>query len=195
MTQAKVPGRILLENVRASFTEGIWTPSAPPGTNSEKAYNMQAILPKNHPQLPALMALIQEAAVKQWKDKAAAILQAANAAGKVFLKDGNTKPYDGYAGNLFVSVRSKQPPQVLEGRRVVSRQESRIYSGCYVNLLIDVFPYIRGSNGVGAGFKGVQFLRDGEPLGGGAPASVEEFGDVEENAQAASEFGALLGLQ
>lgn len=90
MTQAKVPGRILLENVRASFTEGIWTPSAPPGTGAEPAYNMQAILPKNHPQLPALQALIQEAAVKQWKDKAAAILNAAVAAGKVCLRSGDT---------------------------------------------------------------------------------------------------------
>lgn len=192
--KAKVPGRILLENARASFTEGIWTPSAPPGTGAEPAYNCQAIIPKNHPQLPEVMRLIQEAAEKQWKDKAPQVLTAASAAGKVFLRDGNTKPYEGYAGNLYLSLRSKQAPQVLEGRRIVTRDQSRIYSGCYVNILFDVFAYTRGSNGIGAGLKGVQFLRDGEPLGGGAPASVEEYGDVDEGAQAASEFGALLGV-
>lgn len=194
MAQAQVPGRILLENVRASFPEGIWTPSAPPGTDAKPAYNMQAILGRDHPQLKALMALIQDAATRQWKDKAAMILAAANAAGKVFLRDGNTKPYAGYAGNLYVSLRSKTPPQVLEGRRIVQRADSRIYSGCYVNVLFDVFPYTRGSNGIGAGFKGVQFLRDGEPLGGGAPTSVEDYGNVDEAANAAAEFGDLLGL-
>lgn len=189
-----VPGRILVENVRASFTDGIWTPSRPSNTTGDLAYNMQAILPRDHPQVAQLVQLINEAAVKQWKDKAQQVLTVAQAAGKVFLRSGDTKPYEGYAGNLYISTRSKKAPQVLEGRRVVTEQESRIYSGCYVNLLIDVFPYTRGSNGVAAGFKGVQFLRDGEPLGGGAPAQVEEFADIEENANAANEFGALMGM-
>lgn len=205
----KVPGRILVENVRASFTDGIWTASAPPNTNGERAYNMQAILPRDHPQVPQLIQLINEAAQREnkWRGevpdgqggmmpKWQSILTTANAAGKVFLRSGDDKPYDGYAGNLYISTRSKRPPQVLEGRRVVTQNESRIYSGCYVNLLIDVFPYTRGSNGIGAAFKGVQFLRDGEPLGGGAPANVEEFADIAEGAgvDAASEFGALMGV-
>ena len=190
----KVPGRILVENVRASFAEGIWTASAPPGTNGEPAYNMQVILPRDHPQVPQLIQLINEAAQKQWKEKAQQVLTVAQAAGKVFLRSGDEKPYEGYAGNLYISCRSKKAPKVLEGRRVVTREESRIYSGCYVNLLIDVFPYTRGSNGVGASFKGVQFLRDGDPLGGGAPANAEDFADIDETVDAANEFGALFGM-
>jgi hypothetical protein len=198
MTQAvapEVPGRILVQDVRASFTEGIWVASTPPNTTGEPAYNMQAILPPDHPQVPALVALIQWAANKQWKEKAAAVLTVAQAAGKIFLRNGNDKPYDGYAGNLYISCRSKQKPKVYQGKREVDRAGSSIYSGCRVNLLIDIFPYIRGSNGVGAGFKGVQFLRDDQPLGGGAPARAEEFGDVQETAQATAEFGALFGVQ
>ena len=192
----RVPGRILVENVRASFVEGLWTASAPAGTNGVPAYNVQAIIPRDHPQVPELIRLINEAAVKQWKDKAQQVLGVAQAAGKVFLRDGNAKPYAGYAGNLYISARSgpnDPPPKVYEGRREVQRNESRIYSGCYINLLIDVFPYTKGSNGVGARLKGVQFLRDGEPLGGGAPAQAEDFADVAESAQAANEFGALFG--
>lgn len=195
MTQVKVPGRILVEDVRASFTDGIWTPSVPRGTTGDPAYNMQAILPRNHPQIPALIALINEAAQREFKDQWQTVLAQAQAAGKVFLRDGNTKPYDGYAGNLFISTRNKQKPKVYQGKQEVDRANSRIYSGCYVNLLIDVFPYSRGSKGIGASFKGVQFLRDGEPLGGGAPVGADDFGDVEESAGAAAEFGALFGIQ
>lgn len=196
---AQVPGRILVENVRASFVDGIWQPSAPPGTNSEPAYNMQAILPRDHPQVAQLVQLINEAAQRQWKEHWQQVLAVAQAAGKVFLKSGDTKKYEGYAGNLFISARSKKPVTVSDGmengkpRIVHNRADSRIYSGCYVNLLIDVFPYTRGSNGVGASLKGVQFLRDGEPLGGGAPVGAEDFGEVEEAADAANEFGALFG--
>lgn len=208
----KVPGRILLANVRASFTDGIWTASTPKGTTGEPAFNVQAILPPNHPQMSELTGLIVSAAQKQWKGQVPnpqngqpmpewqAVLAVAQAAGKIFLRNGNTKKYEGYAGNMFVSVRAKSRPKVYDGmlngkpREVFKREDSRIYSGCYVNLLIDVFPYTRGSNGIGAGFKAIQFVKDGDPLGGSAPAQADEMGVVEESAQAASEFGALFGV-
>lgn len=196
----KVPGRILVQNVRFSFTDGIWVASTPKGVTGEPAYNVQAILPRNHPQVPELLQLINAAALKQWKDQAQAVLAVAQAAGKIFLRSGDTKKYEGYAGNLFIACRSKTRPKVYDGmengkpREVHKREDSRIYSGCYGNLLIDVFPYIRGSNGIGAGFKAIQFVKDGEPLGGSAPAAADEMGVVEESAQAASEFGALFGV-
>lgn len=207
----KVQGRILVENVRFSFTDGIWAASTPKGTTGEPAFNVQAILPMNHPQMPALSALIAQAAQKQWKGQAIgpngqpmpewqAVLQVAQAAGKIFLRNGNTKKYEGYAGNYFIACRSKTRPKVYDGmengkpREVHKREDSRIYSGCYGNLLIDVFPYTRGSNGIGAGFKAIQFVKDGEPLGGSAPAQADEMGVVEESAAAAAEFGALFGV-
>lgn len=209
-TQApKIPGRILVENVRASFTDGIWVAGVPQGTTGNPAYNMQAILPRNHPQVSALLQLIQQAATKQWKENAQNVLAVAQAAGKIFLKSGDMPTSKGkprgeaYAGNLFISTRveaSRGRPKVYDGmlngkpKEVFKREDSRIYSGCYVNLLIDVFPYTKGSNGVAAGFKAVQFLKDGDPIGGSAPAQDDEMAVVEESAQAANEFGALFGV-
>ena len=210
----QVSGRILVENVRFSFTEGIWTASTPKGVTGDPAYNVQAILPPTHPQLPALSQLIQQAAQKQWKGQAIgpngqpmpewqAVLAVAQVAGKIFLRNGNTKKYEGYAGNYFIACRSKGTgprPKVYDGmlngkpREVFKREDSRIYSGCYGNLLIDVFPYTRGSNGIGASFKAIQFVKDGESLGGSAPAQADEMGVTEESATAAAEFGALFGV-
>lgn len=219
----KIAGRILLVDVRASFTDGIWVAGVPQGTNGNPAFNMQAILPRNHPQLPALSEMIVAAAQKQWKGEVPnpngngqmvpawqLVLQAAQNAQKIFLKSGDSLTSkgksrgEGYAGNLFISTRVEQSrgrPKVYDGmlngkpKEVFKREDSRIYSGCYVNLLIDVFPYIKGSNGVAAGFKAVQFLRDGDPIGGSAPAQADEMASVvEESAQATAEFGALFGV-
>ena len=45
-------------------------------------------------------------------------------------------------------------------------------------------PYITTKKGVFAGLKGVQFVKDGDAFGGGAPAAATEF-DVVEGADAA----------
>lgn len=209
MTQApkaEIPGRFLIENARITFSKGLFEAGLPTGVvTGSPAYSYKLIIPKDHPAVARIVKEINDAAVRFWKEAAPQMLATAKANGKICLRDGNTavdkagQPYQGCAGNLVLSVRSdaaKYPrPAVLEGRvEVKERGQSRIYDGCYVNALVNVFAYKTGSIGVGCRQLATQFLRDGEPLGGGAPADLSVFPEIESSAQAASEFGALFGV-
>jgi len=55
-----------------------------------------------------------------------------------------------------------------------------LYSGCYVNVNLEAYPYTKGNNGLGARVRGVQLLRKGEAFGGGGPpASDDEFDEID----------------
>lgn len=201
MANASIPGRITILNARVRFSQGIFQASSPPGTNSAPAYSCKLILPPNHPQLPEINNKIVQAAQSTFKAQWEATLNQAHAAGKVVLRDGNTatakdgQVYAGCAGNLVLSARNPQPPIVLDGlKNRVTREQSQIYDGCYVNAQVDIFGYTRGSKGIGARLLIVQFAGGGEPLGGGAPGDESAFGEIEQAAQAGSEFGNPLGV-
>lgn len=200
----QIAGRILLENVRITFSKGLFEAGLPKGiTQGSPAYSYKLIIPRDHPQVSQIMKEINDAALRLFKDTAPQMLANAKANGKICLRDGNAavdssgQPYQGCAGNLVLSVRSdaaKFPrPAVLEGRVPVERAQSRIYDGCYVNALVNFFAYKTGSIGIGCRQLATQFLRDGEALGGGAPADLSVFPEVEASAQAAAEFGELFG--
>ena len=74
-------------------------------------------------------------------------------------------------GKMKVLDQAKQPIEATEGR---------IFSGCYVNLLLDIYAYDGDSGkGVTASLDGVQLLRTGEPLGITKAEAEDEF-DMEE---------------
>jgi len=193
----------LLLNVQGSFLHGLWKASTPPNSTGEPAFSIQAVFPRNHPQVPELNRLMQEAAVRQWKDRAADVYRSAIANGKVCVRNGDDKQqYQGYAGNLYISARSKYGPGtgpqnikvIDQNRQPLTEASGKLLSGCWINLMVDIFPYTRGSNGIGASLKGVQYVKAGtEVWGGGVGASAEDFGEVENTAQAAAEFGDLMG--
>lgn len=204
------PGLITIANARIRFSNGLFEKSLPKGVTDQKAlaYNVKLILEPTHPQLKAVMAKIEAAAVATFKGRAKQVLLQAEAAGKVCLRAGDQilgsdgEPYSGYAGNYVLSVRHphKQPmilganPRNADGSpNIVDRAASRIYDGCYVNAQVDIFGYTKGSNGITAWIMAVQFAKDGEPLGGGGSSpQVEDFGEVEQSATAAEEFGSLF---
>jgi hypothetical protein len=189
--------RITLNRVRVRFSDGITTASVPPNTNGKPAHSAKFIIEPQHPQLDAVKKLIMAAATATFKARAQVVMQQAQAAKKVCLalgdgfvnKDGEV--YNGFAGNLILSARNPAKPIILTAakQQVATATEAGIYDGCYVNVQVDIFGYTKGSNGVSARLLVVQFAGDGEPLGGGGPGSVEDFGEVEQSAQASAEFG------
>lgn len=188
--------RITLQRVRVRFSEGIFTASVPPNTNGKPAYSAKFILEPAHPQLKAVKDKIVAAATVTFKGRAQAILREAEGARKLCLLAGDRyvnkegEVYNGFAGNFILSARNPARPIVLDGKKnkITDQAASGIYDGCYVNVQVDIFGYTKGSNGVSARLLVVQFAGDGDPLGGGGPPSVEDFGEVEESAQAGAEF-------
>lgn len=70
-----------------------------------------------------------------------------------------------FKGTLFATASSDYKPTV-KNRDNVSIQNIDVYGGCYCRAMIHVYAYDnKGNKGVAIGLDGVQFVRDGEPLG------------------------------
>lgn len=100
------------------------------------------------------------------------------------LKDGDTETdNEGNPRNpgywyIPVSAKKDFPPLLIDGNK--QPVTSGWQSGDWGKVNVQFYAYeFQGKKGVGAGLRGVQFLRHDEPLGGGGGASVDDF-DAEE---------------
>ena len=106
-----------------------------------------------------------------------------------FLRDGNWTDNDDMKGVVYFTAREsarqgKTPRQprcgkmLGEGRWVAltgSRLEEELYSGCYADVVIDLYAYDNENKGVGCSLKAVMKTADGDRLSGGAPVDMAEF--------------------
>jgi hypothetical protein len=168
--------------------------AALPGSSSGPKFDMNLIID------PAEVGEIWETIVKvarlAFGDMADTMLQDGRL--KNPLKNGNTqtrKRADGqpeqdplYAGKWFITPRGEKQPLILgaDGATVISPEA--IYSGCYARALVSVFAFPKPgksvpNKGVSLGLEAIQFIRDGQRIGGG-PLTAET---------AAAAFGAAPG--
>lgn len=135
----------------------------------EPKYSCMILIPKTDRKTLEKIKAAQEAAVEQgiatkWKGKKPKNL------GNT-LRDGDVdQPGDGgeeFEGHYFMNVSSKTAPHVVDRQCVEILDSTQVYSGCYARVSLNFFPYsAAGNNGVSAGLNNVQFVRDGESLGG-----------------------------
>jgi hypothetical protein len=191
--------RFKLLDVRQSFM-CYWTAEPYPGGNDPTPYfsgtylltpdskvqyysdDNKTLLPKKLPALPELEKIGVALTNEKWGKKGPAILKAIKMTGKIFYRDGDTKPdYEGFPGTFFVSSRSKVRPNYFDQQKQpIQEEQGLLYSGCYVNVTLEAYPYTKGNNGLGARLRGVQKLRDGEAFGGGGPpADDSEFDEID----------------
>lgn len=92
--------------------------------------------------------------------------------------------YDGFEdGGWFFNTTTKFKPTVT-GRQKEEVDASQFYSGCYGRLVLRPYSYgvtdrkkTKGNSGIGLGIYAVQFIRDGDPLGGGGADTDAVFDD------------------
>lgn len=164
--------RVKLNNVRLSFHD-LFERGTYEG--QDIGYGATFLLPPDHAQVPELRAAEKAVYREKWGDKRVGLKHDSGV-----LKDGADKAHiDGFEGMLFVKANSQKRPGVFDrDRRPLTKDDEKIYSGCYVNALLDVWAQ---DNGYGKAIRcqlaGVQFLRDGESFGGGRSASADDFED------------------
>lgn len=174
--------KITLKNVRLSFPQVFEAKAMEAG--QKPAYSAAGILEAGNPGVGLLTQAINAVGKEKWAAKADANLKALRAAGKVCLHDGDTKAYDGFAGNMFVQARSSIRPQVRDrdGTTPLTEADGRIYPGCYVNMVVDVWAQDNSyGKRINASLLGIQFVRDGDSLGGGTSADDADFEAIEED--------------
>lgn len=177
--------KIMLRNVRLSY-EHIFTPSAMDDTQDPK-YNATLILPKDHPDVPALRRALFEAGKekypnaftgKEWPRGYTCALKDADKdedTSGTLLSEKNPE----YAGCYVVKAASSKRPVVIDRKKsAVTEADGVIYSGCYVNVSIAAAGYEFGKvkKGVTCYLNGVQFVADGERFGSDA---LDDFDDLD----------------
>lgn len=139
-------------------------------------------------------AVLKECQLK-WGDKASGVYKTlVNKGKKNSFGDGSLMMndagdvYNGYEGNTFIKAKTKLKPQVIKSNAKKAedfefeKEAERFYGGCYVNATISIAT---GENEYGKNIYinllGIQFAKDGEPLGGGVEDVSNEFAPIENN--------------
>lgn len=95
-------------------------------------------------------------------------------------QDDKVNDYDGFEeGGYYLNTTTKYKPRCT-GRNKEEIDNDSFYSGCYARLTLRPYYYeVRGNKGIGLGIAAAQFLRDGEPLGGGGIDPNDAFDEEE----------------
>jgi hypothetical protein len=175
-----------LPDVRLAFGQGIFVANGV--GDGEKAFNCRFIIdPKRHAKLVKdLDKAMLDVAVEKWgKDGQKVFDKLVKDKRVLLLKEDycNAKTgdaYDGFEDMFSIGARSAVAPLVIDRNKApLTKDSGRPYSGCYVNAQIEIWAQDNGyGRRINAQLKGVQFNRDGDSFGGGAPASADDFADL-----------------
>ena len=81
---------------------------------------------------------------------------------------------DEYKGKYYINVSNKMKPGVVDQSVNPILDTEQIYSGCIVNVSMNLFGYNQNGNvGISASLQNVQLVADGERLAGKKPASAD----------------------
>ena len=183
--------KVILKNVRLSFPNIV-----EPQTDQEgnKRYSADFIFEKGSDTHKRLETVAKEAAKERFGKNWEKILEAVKAdKGRYPIQDGNEKinkdgeVWAGYEDMMYLrtSLQYKQGPVMLIDRdgTKISKDDERanhFYGGCYVNASINVRALDVKKQLIHAQILGVMFKKDGDALGNGARASLEDFEDLVE---------------
>ena len=199
---------IFLSNVRLSFPH-LAEPQKQvnEATGAQRiSYNAEFIMPQDHAGFQQFMARYGALAVEKWKEHAQTVMGMIQQDRKTrCFGMGNEKinkktfqPYDGYAGNVFITAGRDTAPQMIQAdgqpidpsNTMAYQQLARkMYGGCRVNAAIKPWPQDnKHGRGIRCDLIAVQFAGDDTAFGEGAVDASNLFGAV---AGAPAGFGAV----
>lgn len=201
---------ILLSNVRLSFPHLVEPQrKVSPETGKERiSYSADFIMAPDHPGFKQFMVKVNEMALAKWTEHAGAVMSIINGDRKLrCYGDGNQKingktfqPYDGYAGQVFITAGRDNPPQIIQAdgtpidptnTMAYQMHTRKMYGGCRVNVALK--PWLQENKhgrGIRCDLVAVQFAADDQPFGEGTVDASGMFGAV---AAAAAPAPAFLG--
>jgi len=159
------------------MSENVITPTARvtfPFLNNpdDKGYYRVDLLFEKDSDLADLKRIAQAALVKKWGHDQTQwpqdLISPFKDQGAKFVK-GTKNLYPGYAaGCKLIAPKSKYKPLLVRQDKSPVADPAEIYSGCYARAAVeaDTYDYL-GKRGVRFWLKGIQLVRNGEPLGGG----------------------------
>jgi hypothetical protein len=179
---------VKLRNVRGSFLN-VFTPRPDKDDPTKKPkFGANALLNKvkHAPQIAAVEKAIEQLLKeKKWARATVKSFPLGEASSKI--NSSTNEPYQGYDENhMYLTANHTRRPLVvaLDGS-ALSESDGKPYSGCYINMNVDVYAYDKDpkhGRRICASLRSVQFVAEGEPFGGGENIDAsKEFDDVDPN--------------
>lgn len=185
---------------RLAFGDGVFEKRGIAGDPTSKPrYGCSIIIPEDDPQIAEIEAIEEELADEHsWKskEKGADVLKTLRKKDRNALHDGDDKAakYDGFAGTRYISPSNDTRPTVVDrDRSPLTKDDGRIYSGCYVNAKVELWTQDNNyGQRLNTTLLGIQFVKDGDAFGAGSPpANPDDFPDLD--ADGDDEDDALFG--
>ena len=170
--------RVVTNTVRASYAY-VAEPKAING--GDPRYSLSVIIPKDDKETLDLISKAIDNAITAGIPKFGG-KKPNKAALKLPLRDGDVERDDeAYQNAFFINCNSKNAPAVVDESRHLA-DANIIYSGCYCRVSISFYAFsVNGNRGIAAGLGNIQFVRDGERLGGPYITAADDFGAAEDD--------------
>ena len=165
--------RVFITDARLSYPSLV--EPREPLMGGEPKFDATFLIAPNTPAAQQLQQAIQSVADEEFGPNAARILS--NGGSPLKRGDDKQNPPAGYAGNLYITARSKMRPDLRDGNPKImitdpAASRERFKGGYHVNAYVEIFAYQAKSpsgavikSGVGAMLLGVQFRAYDQPFG------------------------------
>lgn len=110
---------------------------------------------------------------------------------KLPLRDGDEEREEDavYQGMVFLNANNSRMPAIIDRRCQPIMDEDEVYSGCYANVKISIYPFNKnGNQGVACSLTAIQKTKDGERLSGGTGTDGFESMDLDDDATDGMDF-------
>ena len=193
---AKKNERVLIKGARLSFP-ALDEPREAMAGQGDPKYQATFLLEPSNESIPLIQAALMSVARAMWGERAAQALQNPE---KNPLKSGDAKERvpEGYAGMLYISARSKNPPELRDANPHILITDKRairekFVAGYKVNGFIDLYSYevknpqgVTIKSGIAASLVSVQFAGYADAFSGVAKPAESEYPDCSAEAEASS---------
>lgn len=164
--------------------------------DGKKSYSLVMLIPKTEgfetqprkdPVLRSLYEALKTAALEQWKGDIPKALKLPIKDGDV-ARDGEAEAAAECQGMWIIGASTKNRPGIVRGDLTyIAEKDNEMYPGCWVYVKVRAFAWTNQykKSGCSFGLRNVQKVRDGERLGGAAPAH-DDFEPIAEAESTAS---------
>jgi hypothetical protein len=164
------------------------------------SYNCEFLMPQDHPGFQQFMARYGALALDKWKEHAQAVMSMIQqdrktrcfGQGSEKVNKKTFQPYDGYAGNVYITAGRDSAPQMIQADGTAIDPNNtmayqtlarKMYGGCRVNAAVK--PWTQDNKhgrGIRCDLIAVQFAADDKPFGEGVADASNLFGAVQQAA-------------